>query len=172
MKTKIIIAIVVMVCCYGCNLKHKNTSIQVVNPERHYYPMLRGEVLDVVYEVENTGENPLYIDNIDTSGECVVVDESSSREVPVGGKGFIKLQYNSNKNIGYVKHYVTIYANLEQGEKHELSFDLHIVPNALYTKNYEKLYDELYREYQEDNGPESPVESEVNYPGYYVENIQ
>jgi len=50
------------------------------------------------------------------------------------------LKYNSTKNIGYVKQYVTIYGNLTGVDNIEIVFDVHVVPNSLYTKDYEELY--------------------------------
>lgn len=168
MKIKILTISIILCCCFSCNLKDKKTSMAIIDPERHYYPVLRGQTLDVVYEIENTGDNPLFIHNIQTSCGCILIDESSFKVLPSGRKGFIKLEYNSNKNIGYVKHYVTIYANLEESEKQELSFDLHIVPNALYTRDYE----ELYRDYKEKNEKSKYlVDGNEKHLGYYVENL-
>lgn len=166
---KICIAFIVLFCYCSCNLKDKKTFMSISDPERHYYPLLRGQILDVVYEIENTGNNPLFINNIQTSCGCILVDESSFKVLPSRKKGFIKLRYNSNKNIGYVKHYVTIYANLEESEKQELSFDVHIVPNALYTRDYE----ELHRNYKEKHlKTESLSDGNMNNPEYYVDNLQ
>ncbi|NDV78351.1 DUF1573 domain-containing protein [Dysgonomonas sp. 511] len=123
-------------------MKDKKTTIEIIDPERCYYPILRGQELDVVYHLQNTGEHPLFITDIHVSCGCMLVDESSFKVLPAGGKGFIKIKYDSSKNIGYVKHYVTIYANLEAEEKKELTFDLNVVPNALYTRDYEELYEE------------------------------
>ena len=126
----------------ACGLKEKKTTMVVADAERHYYPVLRGQELDVLYEIENIGEHPLFISDIHTSCGCILIDESSFKVLPAKGKGFIKVRYNSGKNIGYVKHYITIYANLESDIKYELTFDLNVVPNALYTRDYEELYEE------------------------------
>ncbi|WP_221412349.1 DUF1573 domain-containing protein [Dysgonomonas sp. 520] len=136
--------------------------MSITDPDRHYYPILRGQALDIQYVIENTGEHPLFITDIHTSCGCVLVDESSLKVLPAGGKGFIKLQYESDKNIGYVKHYVTVYANLESGPSMEVTFDLHVVPNALYTRDYEELYKEKSEE-------ESLVDGDENNLRYYID---
>lgn len=150
----------------SCDIKDKKTSLEIADPNRHYYPLLRGQMLDIQYEIMNTGENPLFITDIQTSCGCVLVDESSFKVLPAGGNGFIKIKYDSNKNIGYVKHYVTFYANLDSVDRREVTFDLHVVPNALYTRDYE----ELYKENQEKLiNEEALVDGYENQKRYYVE---
>ena len=165
-KLKLLILLVATMALSGCNVKDKKTSLRVVDAERHYYPVLRGQELEILYEIENTGENPLFITDIFTSCGCVVVDESSFKILPVGGKGFIKLNYDTNKNIGYVKHYVTIYANLVSTDKEEVTFDLHVVPNALYTRDYEELHNERKQQYMNE---ETLVDGRENNRRYYVD---
>jgi len=150
----------------SCGIKDKKTTISIVDQERHYHPVLRGQELDVRYVIENTGNEPLFISNIHTSCGCLLIDDSSFKVLPVGGKGFIKLTYDSSKNVGYVKHYITIYANLETDTKFELTFDVHVVPDALYTKDYE----EIYKERQEKGlNTKQLVDGFENNLGYYLD---
>lgn len=150
----------------SCGIEDKKTTVSVVDGERHYFPVLRGQELDVQYVIENTGKEPLFITNIHTSCGCLLVDDSSFKVLPAGGKGFVKLKYDSSKNIGYVKHYITIYANLETDTKFELTFDVHVVPGALYTRDYE----EIYKERQEQGLNEKHlVDGYENNLGYYLD---
>ncbi len=149
----------------ACRFEDKKTTLEIVDPERHYYPIIQGQILDIQYKIKNTGAHPLFISDILTSCGCIVVEKSSFKALPAGGEGFIMMKYDSNKNIGVVKHYITIYANLERMEKVEVTFDVHVVPDALYTKDYE----ELHKEYKEKHGNEKTmVEGEENNLGYYV----
>jgi len=150
----------------ACGIKDKTTTLEVVDPDRHYYPILRGQELDIQYEIKNTGDNPLFISDIHTSCGCMLVDESSFKVLPAKGSGFIRIKYNSIKNIGYVKHYVTIFANMESENMKEMTFDLHVVPNTLYTKDYEELYSE-YKEKSFDH--KSLVDGYENNLGYYTD---
>jgi len=150
----------------GCGLKDKKTTMVVVDGDRHYYPVLRGQELDVLYEIENTGQHPLFISDIHVSCGCILIDESSFKVLPAKGKGFIKVKYNSSKNIGYVKHYITIYANLETNPEYELTFDLNVVPNALYTRDYEELYEEKK---QKGINEKDLVDGNENNLGYYTD---
>lgn len=155
-----------IVLCNSCNIKDKKTMLKVADADRHYYPILRGQTLDVLYEIENTGENPLFISSIKTSCGCMLIDDSSFKVLPAGGKGFVKIKYDSKKNIGYVKHYITIHANLTTEKPEELTFDVHVVPNALYTKDYE----ELYSEHKKEAGDVKSLVDGSNNLGYYLEN--
>jgi len=150
----------------GCNFENKKTMLEVTDPDRHYYPVLRGQILDIVYEVKNTGEHPLFIKDIQTSCGCVLVEESSFKVLPAGGKGYIRLKYDSSKNIGYVKHFVTLHANLETVNNFEMTFDLNVVPNALYTRDYEELYGEYKKKHF---NMESLVDGYENNKGYYLD---
>ena len=54
----------------ACSGRIEPTSARVVDPVRHYYPMVAGDRLTIAYEIENTGSNPLVISEIQTS--CMV----------------------------------------------------------------------------------------------------
>ncbi|NDW18484.1 DUF1573 domain-containing protein [Dysgonomonas sp. 216] len=162
------LGIFVVVLLSSCNIRDKKTTIEIDDPNRHYYPIQRGQSLEILYEIKNTGNNPLFITDIHTSCGCILIDESSFKVLPAGANGFLKLKYDSRKNVGYVKHYIDIYANLETNNLYSITFDLNVVPNALYTRDYE----ELYNEHKAKNmGIETLVDGDTNNKGYYVENI-
>lgn len=131
-------------------VKDKYTTISVVDPVRHYPPILFGQILEVVFTIENTGNEPLFVKDIHVSGGCELSDKTNIKVLPVKGKGFIHVFYDSRKNIGYVKNYITIYGNFESKEKEELTFDLNVVPNAHYTKDYEEVHKEKDRTFIEE----------------------
>ncbi len=114
------------------------TTIEIEDPERHYYPILRGEELHVSYKVVNTGENTLVISAVQASCSCITTEYRDV--IPAGGEGFINLTFNSFKNIGYVKQFITIVANIKDPLSFKISFDVNVVPNALYIKDYEEIY--------------------------------
>ncbi len=150
---------------FSCfNIEEKRTTVSVVDPERHYSPILFGQILEVVYTIENTGEEPLFVKDIHVSGGCELSDKTNIKILPAGSKGFIHVYYDSRKNLGYVKNYITIYANLESGDKKELTFDLNVVPNAHYTKDYEEVHKEKDRTFIEElvDGSETERKYTVN----------
>ncbi len=149
----------------SCHIKEKTTTMEIKDPVRHYYPILRGQQLEMMYLIENTGTNPLFITDIHTSCGCVLVSDTQLNVLPPKGQGFIHLKYDSSKNTGYVEHYITIYANIGEEAYKEVTFDVHVVPDALYTKDYE----EMYRDYQQKYASAtSLVDGKENHKRYYV----
>lgn len=149
------------------NLEARKTTLEVEDNKRHYYPILAGQQKDISFMLKNTGEHPLMITDIITSCGCLKVnDDSKTFTVPPGKERPLTLRYNSAKNVGYVKHYITLYGNFEQKNIQEIEFDIHVVPNAMYTKDYEELYKE---EMDARGGLEALVDGDENNKGYYMD---
>ncbi len=165
--SKIILIFTTLVMVTGCvNIADRKTTMEVEDNDRHYYPLLAGEQKDLNFKLKNTGENPLMITDIITSCGCLKVDESlGAFSVPSGKERMLTLSYNSSKNIGYVKHYITLYGNFDDAEFKEISFDINVVPNAMYTKDYEELHTD---EVNADGGLKRFVDGDENNKGYYM----
>lgn len=145
--------------------KNEKTQIQVVDNDRHYYPIQTGQPLDVVFKVKNIGLHPLIITDIITSCGCLLINKSTTMNIPAGEEGLVSLTYNSTKNVGYVKHWIEVYGNFKTSEKVELIFDVNVVPDALYSKDYE----ELHQMEKEKNGNiRDLVDGKANNKGYYM----
>ena len=107
------------------------------------------------------------VTDIITSCGCLKVnDDKSTFSVPPGKERLLTLSYNSAKNVGYVKHYVTLYGNFISTDKQEIIFDINVVPNALYTKDYEEMYKE---EIEARGGLEKFVDGDESNKGYYMD---
>ncbi len=158
----------VLTGCKSTYEKGEQTKVAVENPNRHYYPVLQGEPLDIFYRFTNTGEIPLIIDEIQSSCGCIVADKTSYRTIRPGKTGSINLKYNSTKNIGHVRHYVQVYGNVKPRGKFEISFDLHVVPDAAYLHDYEELY---ARELKENGSSRGLLREEESQNRYYVDSV-
>jgi hypothetical protein len=69
-KVNIIYVVCVLLCCLGLPACKKNiglTTVSVADSVRHYYPLIAGQVLNLSYEIENTGDQPLIIRDIQSS---------------------------------------------------------------------------------------------------------
>lgn len=150
----------------GClSLEDKTTTIEIVDNYRHYYPILSGQELHIMFEIKNTGEHPLMLTDILISCGCITLKKSSVKTIPAGKTGRLMLKYDSSKNIGYVEHYVILYGNFTTWESREIVFDVNVVPDALYTKDYE----ELYQERKDRQGRlKNLVEGDEHQKGYYM----
>ena len=116
-----LLASLFLVSCRDASELYPPTTIKITDPIRHYYPVVQGEQFEINISIKNTGENFLKITDIQTSCGCMAVDN------------------DSKKNIGYVKHFIKIYGNIPNGEA-EMIFDYNVVPDALYTPDYEEIY--------------------------------
>lgn len=154
-----------IVACKEKSLKEANVLIE--DMDRHYYPVIQGEVLPIDYEIENISETPLVIQEIQTSCGCLVPYDDLPIMVLPNKKNTIRLGYNSIKNTGHVEHQVYLYGNFTDSTYRLLTFDTNVVPPADYTRDYEVLYHE-----QNENGPvtvEDLVDGTSSNKGYYTD---
>ena len=143
-----------LLCCTlltGCKKRISMTTVEVADSIRHYYPVIAGQELNLMYDLTNTGDQPLIIRDIQPSCGCIVT-MPESRMVP--------------KNIGYVQHVIRIYGNIEPKGMAKLVFDVNVVPHADYTRDYEELYKEAVERNELLKGK---VDGEVSEQGYYVD---
>lgn len=150
----------------ACSKKVEPTTIEIKDPDRHYYPVLQGQQIELTFRITNTGENPLIIKEIQPTCGCIVASRKSTYIlVPKGGSDYIHLTYNSTKNVGYVAHTIRLYGNIIPDGMAVLKFDINVVPDADYTRDYE----ELYRDYSIQTGVITEmVEGLESERGYYV----
>ena len=115
------------------------TTMEIEDPIRHYYPVVRGGKLNVSYKFKNTGEHPLVIRDVQASCGCITTNRFE-RPISPGKFGYIEFEYDSTKNIGYVEHYVLIVANVADTYTNEVRFATNVVSDPLYIKDYEQIY--------------------------------
>jgi hypothetical protein len=154
---------------FSCDLRKPNidtverTKMEIIKPERHYYPILRGSELSTSYKFYNRGNQPLIIYDVQASCGCIDVDFPSS-SIGKDDFGFINIDYDSAKNIGYVEFYITIVANTEKDVFNTIKFDLNVVTSAHYTQDYEEIY--LARRKQKLAGE---VDGDLTQQGFYTD---
>lgn len=166
---KILLFILFLIVASSCNFRKPNienvsrTKMEIIDPERHYYPILRGSELTAAYKIFNRGNQPLIIYDVQASCGCIEIDFPKN-SIGKDDFGFIVLDYDSAKNIGYVEFYVTILANTEQDVFTTIKFDLNVVTSPHYTQDYEEIY--LERRKQKLAGE---VDGDLTQQGYYVD---
>lgn len=143
--------------------KVKRTKMEVEDPERHYYPILRDSELNIAYKFYNRGAEPLIIYEVQASCGCIKIDYPKG-SIGQDDFGFITLSYDSAKNIGYVEFFITIVANTEKDVFTTVKFDLNVVTSPHYTKDYEEIY--LQRRKEKLAGE---VDGDLTEQGYYTD---
>lgn len=133
--------LIVAVCSMAsCHKKLKPAEVLIVDPVRHYYPVIQGDMMDITYEVENISDNPLFIQEIQTTCGCIIPIGELPIVILPHKEGIINLTYNTIKNTGYVEHYIYCYGNFQDSTCVELRFDTNVVPQADYIRDYEELW--------------------------------
>ena len=150
----------------ACKKQLHPVSVIVVDPIRHYYPVIQGEMMGVTYEVENISGHPLFIQEVQTSCGCLVPRDELPIVILPHKSGFVHLEFNTIKNTGYVHHYVYCYGNFADSSCIEMQFDTNVVPSADYNHDYEELW-----HHQHENGItlRDYVDGRSSQKGYYTE---
>lgn len=139
---KVLLLGVAAVCLVSCEKHLKPASVIVVDPIRHYYPVIQGEMMELSYEIENISDNPLFIQELQTTCGCIVPREELPIVILPHKVGIVHLTFNTIKNTGYVDHFVYCYGNFKDSTCVELEFDTNVVPRADYVHDYEQLWQE------------------------------
>lgn len=87
-----------------------------------------GAVAEHTYWVKNTGNNPLKIYNVKPSCGCTIPDWTKD-EIPPGGKGLVKLSFDSKGKSGIQKKSVSVTTNTEPRTT-VLGFGAEVIPGT------------------------------------------
>lgn len=161
-KVALIAALALFTVC-SCNKRLKPATILVVDPVRHYYPVIQGDMMEISYKLENTSSNPLFIHEIQTTCGCIVPRVELPLVVLPHKVGFVKVTFNTIKNTGYVDHFIYCYGNFQDTTCIELEFDTNVVPRADYIRDYEQLWHEQAVQQK------TPTDGMESQKGYYTD---
>lgn len=164
--SRLAVALVGALILSACEKKLKPAEVEIVDPIRHYYPVIQGELLGVTYEIENLSNEPLFIQEVQTTCGCLVAHDELPIVILPKQSGSVHFTYNSLKNVGYVEHYAWLYGNFTDSLYRELQFDTNVVPPRDYTRDYEELWHDF--ESKSDNMKDL-VDGKSTQKGYYTD---
>lgn len=135
-----VLMLILAITFTGCKKVGENeiTTLKIEDPVRHYSPVMQGTKQEIALKVTNTGKEPLVLKDVMTSCGCTTAKFPTYAIAP-GNSADIELEYDSNKNTGYTAIYTTITANTAE-KAHNVFFDINVVPDSHYTKDYEEIY--------------------------------
>ena len=162
----LLVLVVTLLCFLSCDKQLKPVTVILVDPVRHYYPVIQGEMMNISYEIENTSDNPLFIQELQTTCGCIIPRDELPIVILPHKAGFINLTFNTIKNTGYVEHFIYCYGNFRDSTCVEFQFDTNVVPRADYVHDYEQLWIE---QNSEDGTIRSFVDGASGQKGYYTE---
>lgn len=167
MKNVCFFLLLALLTLCGCSKELQPAEVIVIDPVRHYYPVVQGEMMGIDYEIENISDNPLFIQEIQTTCGCLVARDDLPIVVLPHKKGFIHLEFNTIKNSGYAEHFVYCYGNFKDGNMIELQFDTNVVPQADYSRDYEQLWKEQSKDVVQKRTRDDGT---YDVKGYYIGN--
>jgi len=165
-KIGLLICMTAMLVC-GCEKQLLPAEVIVIDPVRHYYPVVQGETMSINYEIENISDNPLFIQEVQTTCGCLVARDDLPIVILPHKQGKVHLEFNTLKNNGYVEHFVECYGNFKDTTVVQLQFDTNVVPQADYFVDYEQLWKQQERE--GGAGMREFVDGGSAAKGYYTE---
>lgn len=89
------------------------TTIALSESNFEFGKLKKGDHVEHVYEVTNTGTNPLIISQVKPGCGCTVPDYTKDPILP-GQKGKITLKFDSSNFDGLVNKQAEVYANVEK----------------------------------------------------------
>jgi len=102
------------------------TSIALSESNFDFGNIKKGDKVEHVYEVTNTGTNPLVISEVKPGCGCTAPDFTKDPILP-GKKGKITLHFDSSSFDGNVSKFADVYANVEKAPV-KLTFTANIQP--------------------------------------------
>lgn len=166
-KKYIIILLIIGVAVYFICTWEKTlvpTKVEIVDSVRHYFPIVQGDELGITVEVKNVGTEDLSITDIQPSNFSIARVGPMPEIIPAGKSGLIQFVFSSDKNIGYTKHVIRFFGNIQDGGIDSLVFDVHIVRPTLDGSDYEEIY---YKKQQDEM--EELVDGERGQKSYWVD---
>lgn len=103
-----------------------STTIALSESNFDFGNIKKGDKVEHVYEITNTGNNPLVISEVKPACGCTAPDFTKDPILP-GKKGKITLHFDSSNFDGNVQKYADVYANVEKSPI-KLTFTANIQP--------------------------------------------
>lgn len=102
------------------------TTVAFAETDFNFGEIKKGDKVEHVFEVTNTGQNPLIISNVKPGCGCTAPDYTKDPILP-GKKGKISLHFDSSNFDGAVNKIADVYMNVEKAPV-RLTFSANITP--------------------------------------------
>lgn len=167
-----LVFVFVALCAFvftSCHKKVGPTHLHIIDPQRHYLPLVQGEDLKMSYRIINVGKDPFIIQDIQPASLSVEFTKTPPKLIPIGDSIDICLTYHTDRNIGYAEHIIRIFGNVNLVNDStaegiaELTFDTHIVRPSLDQSDYEERY------WEKKSANEKLVDGLRGEQGYYTD---
>ncbi len=96
--------------CLSCSCAFAAPVLQVDNPRFNFGEIFQGDKVPHTFEFVNTGDETLKIDRVRSSCGCTAV-LVSEKNIPPGGRGEVKTNFDSARFRGSISKTVYLYSN-------------------------------------------------------------
>lgn len=124
----------------GCRKIVGPTRVHVVDQQRHYLPILQGDILRMYWTIHNGGPEPLVIDEIQPSCSAISLITSYPDVIIKGDSCVMIFDFDTDKNINLAHHKIRIFGNIDPTGVTELEFDINIVRHTTDKSDFEEHY--------------------------------
>ncbi len=152
----------------SCKKKVDMTHILVQDSIRHYYPLVQGTDLTLLWRIANVGETPLVLTDIQPSCGCIVENSEENNVIPPGKQMLLKFTFRTERNSGYVRHTIRLFGNIAPKGMANLIFDTNVVAPALGSPDYEELHKDR-NEFDVTTGAKTLVDGTTAKRGYWTD---
>lgn len=141
-----ILAIALTLC--ACHKRVGPTQLQIVDPNRHYYPVVQGEELRMSYLIINRGRHPFVIQDVQPADMNINLAREAPHVLPPHDSLFLAFVYRTERNVGFSEQKIRIFGNVSHVNDTietpdgvaTIKFDVHIVRPTLGQVDYEEIY--------------------------------
>lgn len=128
----------------GCRKLVGPTKVTVVDNDRHYVPILQGEILRMYWTLRNDGEEPFVIEDVQPACSAIKLVSDPPAVVVQGDSAVMIFDFDTEKNVNMTSHIIRIYGNAIPDGKVELLFDVNVVRGTLGKTDYEERFFSRY----------------------------
>lgn len=93
--------------------KEPLTTVALSESDYDFGTIVKGAQVEHIYQITNTGSQPLIISKVQPGCGCTIPEFTKEPILP-GGKGKIKLKFNSSNFIGIQKKFAHVFANVKK----------------------------------------------------------
>src|SRR5574344_305480 len=163
--------LVLLLCLFAllsCSKKVGPTKVEVVDANRHYFPIVQGDELHFSYRLHNGGTDPFIITDIQPSCGCIAMEQDEEKVILPGKDLDLHFTFSSDKNIGYVRQTIRVFGNVKPKGFLALVFDLNVVVPTDNDVDYAELFHQKKKE-DSHYGLDEAVNGKASEKGYWTD---
>ena len=116
------------------------TNVRINDPDRHYLPILQGDILRMYWTLYNDGPQPLVITQVQPACSAITLD-SEMPDVIINGDSLIMIfDFDTEKNVNMSDHTIRLFGNIYPDGVTELHFDINVVRPSPDNSDYEEHF--------------------------------